>query len=70
MRLVSLEIENFQSLQTTLPFGENQVVGERIDTFDLHGRAVRDQLFPVFWPGFESGAVTTRKFFAPLFVRI
>jgi hypothetical protein len=46
------------------------VIGKETDIFNLHCRFVCDELFPVFSDGSLTGAVTMRKFFAPLLVRM
>ena len=47
MSLVSTEVENLDSLQTLLPFRQDQVIGKKVDIFNLHFRAMGNQFLPI-----------------------
>ena len=56
--------------QAPLALGDDEEVAEGVDPADEDLRPVRDQLLPRRGEGSSTGAVTTRKFFASLFVRM
>ena len=48
MSFVSLEVDDFELLQTIFPFRQHGVIGEETDSVELHRRPVCDKFFPVF----------------------
>ena len=45
--LVGFEIKDLQTLQTIFPLRQNQLIGKRIDCFDLHRRSMGNEFLPV-----------------------
>ena len=49
MALTGLEVKNLDLLKPIFPLGQNRVIGEQIQVFDLHGRTMGDEFLPIFF---------------------